>query len=269
MKLIESPQVFLLGKPQVYIPGMLAYLRKVGGEAWWDRAGSKIALQEIPDAEGLIEFMGRLCYRSWEPGLNANVTKIREDRNDYLLNILVQAHGSVLEHATFNFAISDIARFVYDELVRHRVGVAISAQSGRYVRMGEIPFRIPPFLKPETQKIMRKLVEEIEISYAEMVKREGIDEMESFADKKRATSALRRVAPHGMAWETGWSANVRTIRHVIEMCTAAGAEEEIRIFGHQLGEIMRVECPALFGDYALANTVMDSVPEWVTEFRKV
>lgn len=267
MRVVEQPEVFLVGATEIRTDGMLAYLRKVGGEAWMRRVfGADI---DIPAAEGLTEFMGRLCYRSWEPGLNKNVTKVREDRGDYLLNVLVNAHGSVLEHATFNFAVSDIARFVYDELVRHRVGVAISAQSGRYVRMGEIPFRIPPFLKPETQRIMEHTVKYIERMYGEMVMSEGIDDMKDFAAKKRVTSALRRVAPHGMAWEAGWSANVRTLRHVIEMRTAAGAEEEIRIFANQVGEIMKVECPLLFGDYALQHTELDSTPEWVTEFRKV
>ena len=67
------------------------------------RAGSNDVLAfrgEPKDAELLVEFAGRACYRSWEPGLNANVTRVRTDRREYHENILRSAHGSVLEHAS-------------------------------------------------------------------------------------------------------------------------------------------------------------------------
>lgn len=276
MRQVDNPELFLIGRPQIDTAEILRYLRKVGGEAWfrrvfhtYDASTGANAMTSVPAAEGLVEFMGRLCYRSWEPGLNKNVTRIREDRGEYLLNILRTGHGSVIEHATFNFVLNDIARFIYDELVRHRVGIAISAQSGRFVRMEEIGFRIPPFLKTATQERMRRIVEFIESEYAEMVKEEGIDELADFAQKKKITSALRRVAPHGMAWEAGWSANVRTIRHVIEMRSDAGAEEEIRIFADQLARIMQTEAPLLFGDYEPVFIDSDSAPDWTTPHRKV
>lgn len=281
MRAIETPEVFLIAAPQIRTAGMLEYLRRVGGESWFNRVfqverdssdptGSR-SYVPIPAAEGLVEFMGRLCYRSWEPGLNKNVTRVREDRGDYLLNILKSEHGSVLEHAQFSFACHDVARFVYDEIVRHRVGVAISGQSGRYVRMDEIGLRIPPFLKPRTQKLMQRLVEEIEETYVDMVQIEGLDdEGVDFAHKKRVTSALRRIAPHGQGWSFGWSANVRTLRHVIEKRTDAHAEEEVRIWADQVGRIMAEECPLLFGDYALmAESAPDDVPEWITRFGRV
>lgn len=276
MRVIEVPEVYLVMAPQIRTAGMLAYLRVVGGEAWYDRVfrdeeGLDRSLT-IPAAEGIVEFMGRLCYRAWEPGLNKNVTKIREDRGEYLANILRQGHGSVLEHATFSFACHDVARFVYDEIVRHRVGVAISGQSGRYVRMDEIGMRIPGFLKPETQAMMRSLVRLTEVDYASMVAIEGLDEPGvDFAHKKRVTSALRRIAPHGQGWDFGWSANVRTLRHVIEKRTDAHAEEEIRIWADQVGTIMAAECPLLFGDYEMWDEPVDDgePPVWVTEFGHV
>jgi thymidylate synthase (FAD) len=60
---------------------------------------------------------------------------------------------------------------------------------------------------------------------------------------------------------------VRAIRHVIEMRTAPGAEEEIRIIADQIGQIMVEQCPLLFGDYEFDA---DSAPTaWVTPNRKV
>ena len=58
----------------------------------------------------------------------------------------------------------------------------------------------------------------------------GIDEEGvPFHVKKEVTSALRRLAPIGLSTDILWTANARTLRHVIEMRTAEGAEEELRI----------------------------------------
>ena len=65
------------------------------------------------------------CYRSWEPGLNPNVTRIRTDQAKYLENILASAHGSVLEHVSFTFVLHNVSRVFTHEVVRHRPGVAM------------------------------------------------------------------------------------------------------------------------------------------------
>ena len=49
-----------------------------------------------------------MCYRSWEPGLNPNVRKVRDDQDAYLQNILRQQHGSVLEHVSFTFVLHNV-----------------------------------------------------------------------------------------------------------------------------------------------------------------
>ena len=77
-------------------------------------------------AQRLIEFMGRMCYRSWAPGLNPNVNRVRADSTAYLENILRSAHGSVLErddkntiHVFGEYAdVYDIRQAVEDEATR-------------------------------------------------------------------------------------------------------------------------------------------------------
>ena len=95
------------------------------------------------DGQALIEFAGRICYESYEPGLNPNVTKVREDPADYYKNIMIKGDGSILEHAYLSFAILNVSRVCTHEIVRHRVGTAISQESLRYVRPPEIKFWIP------------------------------------------------------------------------------------------------------------------------------
>jgi len=110
MRSVE-PEVFLVARPQVDYDAMAAYLREVGGERWLER----IDRGQL-EAQDLAEFAGKMCYRSWEPGLNPNVRKVRDEQDAYLQNILKQQHGSVLEHASFTFVLHNVSRVCcYDD----------------------------------------------------------------------------------------------------------------------------------------------------------
>ena len=65
-----TPQVFLIARPSIDVEGMRGYLKDVGGESWLERRLGE-AEGEPNGGELIVEFGGRACYRSWEPGLNA------------------------------------------------------------------------------------------------------------------------------------------------------------------------------------------------------
>ncbi|WP_433357665.1 FAD-dependent thymidylate synthase (plasmid) [Microtetraspora malaysiensis] len=256
-----SPEVFLVSRPELDYASLAEYLYRVGGEGWLDR----LERGEF-DAQNLAEVAGRLCYRSWEPGLNPNVTRVRTDQGDYLANILASAHGSVLEHAQFSFVFHNVSRVFTHEVVRHRVGAAVSQESLRFVRLAELPFWFPDWAKQDTELMGRavELLDHMEEFQRWAAEHFGLDDDgASFGEKKHRTSFMRRLAPEGVATGMVWSANVRTLRHVIESRTAAGAEEEIRLVFGQVAEIMREEAPALFGDYVVTDGA------WVPAHRKV
>ena len=147
-----TPTVHLVARPSLDLDGLRTYLEAVGGATWLDRrlheAGGRPNAGEL-----LVEFAGRACYRSWEPGLNPNVTRVRSDQQEYFENLLRSAHGSVLEHASYTFALRDVSRVFTHELVRHRAGSAFSQESLRYVRLTEIGFRVPPALEPVRDRV--------------------------------------------------------------------------------------------------------------------
>ncbi|MFJ5234992.1 FAD-dependent thymidylate synthase [Kitasatospora sp. NPDC088391] len=261
MRAVE-PQVHLIARPELDYDEVAAYLQDVGGESWLER----VDRGDLDDAQNLAEFAGRICYRSWKPGLNPNVTKVRTDQDVYLKNILASAHGSVLEHVSFTFVLHNVSRVVTHELVRHRAGVAVSQESLRFVRLDDIPFWFPEWAKQDEELMSRAtgLMKEIEGFQHWMAEHFGLDEEGvPFHEKKEKTSFMRRFAPEGLATGLVWTANVRTLRHVIENRTAPGAEEEIRLLFGLIGELMVKEAPSLFGDY----TVEDGA--WVPGWRKV
>jgi thymidylate synthase (FAD) len=257
-----APTVHLIARPQLDLDGMRGYLEDVGGESWLERRLGED--EQASPGEMLVEFGGRACYRSWEPGLNPNVTRVRTDRDEYFANILRSAHGSVLEHANYSFALRNVSRVCTNELVRHRAGSAFSQESLRYVRLTEIGFRVPPALEPVRDQVISivEQLEEFQVSAAAELKidEEGLP----FHVKKEITSALRRLAPIGLSTDIMWTANARTLRHVIEMRTAEGAEEELRTVFDQVARIMLAEAPGLFQDF-----VQQDDGSWVPEHRKV
>ena len=258
-----TPEVFLIARPSIDVEGMRGYLQEVGGTSWLERRLEESG-GDPNGGELLVEFGGRACYRSWEPGLNANVTKVRTDQREYFANILRSAHGSVLEHASYSFALRNCSRVFTHELVRHRAGSAFSQESLRYVRLTDIGFRVPPALEPIRDQVVSLVeqLEEFQLSAADAL---GLDdEGLPFAIKKEITSALRRLAPIGLSTDIIWTANVRTLRHVIEMRTAPGAEEELRLVFDQVAATMKQEAPNLFQDF-----VRQDDGSWVPEYRKV
>jgi thymidylate synthase (FAD) len=256
------PTVHLIARPELNVDGMREYLRDVGGESWLDR---RLGDDDRPSAgEMLVEFGGRACYRSWEPGLNPNVTRVRTDPTEYFANILRSAHGSVLEHANYSFALRNVSRVFTHELVRHRAGSAFSQESLRYVRLTDIGFRVPPALEPVRDQVI-SIVEQLEDFQVTAANELGIDaEGIPFHVKKEVTSALRRLAPIGLSTDIVWTANARTLRHVIEMRTAEGAEEELRLVFDKVARVMLEEAPGLFQDF-----VCQDDGSWVPEHRKV
>ncbi len=152
------------------------------------------------------------------------------------------------------------------ELVRHRPGTAISQESLRFVRLADIPFWFPDWALADAELMKRStaLLEQMEEFQRWMAGHFGLDEEGvPFHEKKHKTSFMRRFAPDGVATGLLWTANIRTLRHTIEARTDPGAEEEIRLVFGRIGELMRAEAPALFGDYEISDGA------WIPKWRKV
>jgi thymidylate synthase (FAD) len=253
------PAIYLISKPHLNLAAVRKYLEEVGGASWLEMREEDA---QASDAELLIEFAGRLCYRSWEPGLNPNVSSIRTERTEYFENLIHSGHGSVLEHANFTFVFHQVSRVFTHELVRHRAGSAFSQESLRYVRLVDIGFRVAPALEPVREEVV-SLVERLETFQRAAAERLLDDDM-PFGMKKEVTSALRRLAPIGLSTSIVWTANVRTLRHVIAQRTMPAAEEEMRLVFDQVAKLAVAEAPELFQDFQ-----REGDGSWTPRYQKV
>src|SRR5690242_5411287 len=104
VRIIHEPSVYLVGRQTVDATVVDRFLAD-HGVSW--KTDTEVA------GEHLAEVAGRLCYMSFakpRPGGN----------KAYLDHILEVGHGSVLEHAVWNFVFAGISRSCTHELVRHR-----------------------------------------------------------------------------------------------------------------------------------------------------
>ncbi len=240
-----EPGVHLIAATEVHHEALAEYLTTIGADGWESDEGDGIYQ--------IIEVMSRSCYKSFGKELNANLTRVRGSNEEHLKNIIRVNHGSVLEHGWVSFMFTNVSRVFTHELVRHRVGTAISQESLRYVRLDDLGMWIPSCYRdnPEAVKVFETVWELAEEAYKSLLSEEvlGFDiDKANFDIKKEHTSAARRVAPIGLATNIGWSCNIRELRHVIQMRTAPEAEEEIRVVFKDVLQIAYDMWPTLFGD---------------------
>lgn len=243
MKFVE-PQTFLIGHTTVDTEGLADYLTHTNQYDFFESYDAAINDGLSPE-EVLISFYAKLCYKSLVLGKNANISRIR-DVKDNIENCFKTGHGSVFEHIWFNFVTTNCSRVLTHEFVRHRIGVAFSQTSGRYCRIDEIDFISDPLLESVEDEI-KQIVLKIQKSYKRMSAK-LLDNVAVFALKKKITSALRRIAPNGQANEIGWSANIRALRHILMMRTSRFAEREIRMVFNQVYRIVKERWPLLVAD---------------------
>lgn len=131
--------------------------------------------------------------------------------------------------------------FVANGIVTHN-----SQNSGRYIKLDSIDLVVDPILQPVEDEL-NEIVNFLENKYAQMSEKLFSEGM-GFAQKKKITSALRRIAPNGQTNEIGFSINLRALRFTIQKRTDAAAEWEIRYIFNQVYDLTRNLIPTLFCD---------------------
>lgn len=260
---VSAPKI--IREPEVYVVG-----RQVVDRAEIDRFLGDHEMTWETDTEvggeQLVEAGGRLCYVSYGKGRKTNA--------EYVNNIIESKHGSVLEHAVWNFIISGVSRSFTHELIRHRAGFGYSQLSQRYVDESDASYVEPPVIAqdPALHAVWLRAVETAHAAYVELV--EGLAKklaeqgVTGTHRRKMAREAARSVLPNATETMIFVTANARALRHFIELRGSEGAEAEIRRVAVKLLRIMQKEAPNLFADYTI-ETLPDGVEVTRTPNEKV
>ncbi|MCK6455407.1 MAG: FAD-dependent thymidylate synthase [Phycisphaerae bacterium] len=257
-KIVREPRVYLVGRQTINDAELERFLADHAVASWntdTDVAGQK-----------LCEVAGRVCYMSFarpRPGGNAT----------YLHHILEVGHGSVLEHAVWNFIIAGVSRSFTHELIRHRAGFGYSQLSQRYVDESTADFVEPDIIAddPECHAVFEAAMADAHAAYTKLVERltaRLADIEDKTMRRKMARQAARCVLPNATETKIFVTANARALRHFIELRCNEFAEPEIRKVAGLVCEILQNDAPHVFGDYRF-RTLPDGSRVAETEFRKV
>jgi len=256
MNIITEPRVYLVGRQDVDRSQVDRFL---------DEYGMTWETDTEVGGEQLAEAGGRLCYLSFGKGRKTNA--------EYISNIIGQKHGSVLEHAVWNFIIAGVSRSFTHELIRHRAGWGYSQLSQRYVDESMANY-IEPAIIAEDERLHAtwlRAVEQSHQAYLDLVEglMERMSEMEDKTSRRKlARQAARSVLPNATETMIFVTANARALRHFIELRGSEWAETEIRGVALALLRIMRAEAPNLFSDYEVVR-LDDGTEVARTPFEKV
>ena len=247
MELVE-PQVHLIARPAIDWDALRSYLGSVDEKAAdWLRGRMTNAMAS--DGENLIEAAHRACDRYWGMGPNPDITKMSADRCEYLQMILRAKLGAALEHANYTFAFRNISRVTADALSRHRAGTAVSRQKPR---LGdEILFWLPDWARKDEvllEAVKSHLIREEEFQVWLRQHINFHDAGKSWPQKKAKAAFTEWFRPHGTTTDLIWTTNIRALRDIIGVMTAYDAEDVTRAVFSKVAEIMKAECPVLFGD---------------------
>ncbi len=255
MNIIREPKVYLVSRQ---------FMDNDAVQRFLDDYGMTWQTDTEVGGEQLVEIGGRVCYLSFGKG--------RKTNSEYIGNLISMRHGSVLEHATWEFIIAGVSRSFSHELVRHRAGWGYSQLSQRYVDESMANF-IEPDIIAEDERLHTVWLRSVQAShqaYIDLV--EGLMEKMTHVEsktqrRKLVREAARSVLPNATETMIFCSANARALRHFFELRGSEGADVEIRKVALQLLRIMQREAPTLFGDYEI---VMENGTEVTrTQFQKV
>lgn len=145
------------------------------------------------------------------------------DRIPKLLNMLAKdGHHTPFEKSTLHFKITtDIATHI--QVLKHRIGVSVNAESARYKEIKEDNFFIPSDFTPEwSQKLEEHTKKGLELYH------ESIKELTPVLGRKRAKESCRFFRGYNTQISADITFNFRSFYHFYHLRAEEDAQKEIR-----------------------------------------
>jgi thymidylate synthase (FAD) len=237
-----KPHISIIARPNIDWPAINSFLNRKNTD--WKRS------EEATTAEELIEFAGRVCYMSFG---NKQSPRTNEE---YIKNLIMQGHESVIEHVNWTFGISNVTRSFTHQLVRHRIGFSYSQLSQQYVDHSNFEIHSPINIEslPKTTKAWEDAQETIRDIYTKIVESlEAELDIKKFQNKKEKSrlinSVARQILPSGTTTSLVMTANARALRHFLMLRGSTQGDMEMRSFSVALFDLLISEAPAVFFDF--------------------
>ncbi len=180
--------------------------------------------------ENLIEYAGRICYRSLA----------RMGHSDTFITARVQeGHEDIIEHISVTFLVEGISRTCSHQLVRHRLA-SYSQESQRYVSLDKGGWKpiLPPDIadNEEAAAILAEAWEDLQAAYGKL-RQLGIKKEDA-----------RFLLPNATETRLVLSMNLRSLRHFFHLRCDVAAQWEIRNMAREMLRLVYPLAPNVFQD---------------------
>ncbi|MBQ8372717.1 MAG: FAD-dependent thymidylate synthase [Candidatus Methanomethylophilaceae archaeon] len=162
---------------------------------------------------------------------------------------LASGHESILEHAVYTFEVKGVSRVTEIQLVRHRIGVSYSIQSGRYCARDPTNY-VVPF---DPQDRVRDAIEGFNIALR------NLDEELQFAGVKEEDR--RYFYPQGLKTNIILTINARELRHIASLRMCMRAQKEIRELVTKMVKLAKEVSPTIFENVGASCEMTGKCPE--------
>lgn len=194
-------------------------------------------IRSTSEPEKTCALAGRLCYSA------ASIDDLTEKITpavitDILTRIIRSGHHSVLEHASFTFAIEGVSRALLAQLTRHRIA-SYSVQSQRYVTFkGGLDHVVPPRIASDERHAaaFAAAVGQAKALYDGLVAA-GIPAEDA-----------RYILPQASSTKLILTMNARELRHFFALRCCNRAQWEIRDMACRMLACVTPVAPVLFAD---------------------
>lgn len=205
-------------------------------------------LAYTPNPDELCSIAARTCY-------SADVPSEIEPNLNLLRKVIQSGHTSVLEHASFTFAIEGISRACSHQLVRHRMA-SYSQQSQRYVKMDGFEYVIPKSIE-ESKRIINFRWEQDVFENAYMPDDTPVEAVEFIMDSIGFAYCdfnyvgipeedARYILPNACCTNLVMTMNARSLLNFFAHRCCVRAQWEIRELANEMLKLVKEVAPVIF-----------------------
>ncbi|MBI5000592.1 MAG: FAD-dependent thymidylate synthase [Euryarchaeota archaeon] len=188
-------------------------------------------ISHTPEPELACALAAKTCHAAKMP----KGPMTREGMKRMLDIVIGSGHTSVLEHASFTFAVEGVSRSLTHQLVRHRMA-SFSQQSQRHVRLKDFEYVVPPTVEksPKTAKAFRETMSLISDAYGQL------------AEMGVPLEDARYVLPNAATSNIVVTMNARSLHNFFELRSCLRAQWEIRKLANLMLREVQKKAPLLF-----------------------
>lgn len=215
-------------------------------------------LEYTPNPDKTVALAARQCYY---PGFVGNdLVGLKKTDEELLNEVISKGHTSVLEHASFTFAIEGISRACSHQLVRYRIA-SFSQQSQRYVNANRFEYIIPESISKSDKTFKVDSGDVVSISDMYELTMQTIQHVYNtlIAAGVPAEDA-RYVLPNATETKLVMTMNARELLHFFHLRCCSRAQWEIRNLANLCLVLVKPVAPLIFKK-AGPSCIKGSCPE--------